>query len=612
MYSYISVLWDSGNQNEEVVALDLVRRLRRTEKRWACVTEAAGVFVFESGTRSAGPRAHILASDLGVVVGDLFGGGGDKFTPINGSISPAESQAIVDSSTQRLCDRYWGSYVAFVRDPSSRRVLVLRDPTGAMPCFYAAVSGLRIFFSWLPDIMAIIDRPLTINWKYVTARLVDDQLSIRDTGLQEVSELLPGECFELRSPTESSRFRWDPASVALDAPIKNQVAAEEALRTVTADCVMSRAAAYDSIVVELSGGLDSAIVLGTLCGRSSKRSIVSLNLRTPEAESDERIYARAAAKQSKSELVELLVDPKDFSISNALRTPALPKPTIYALACAFDEAYLRVARDHGASAFFAGQGGDHIFLQTQSAMIAADYAYLHGARFGLARVAYDAAILSRRPIWTVLRTAFTFGLMNRGASSRTLSAAEGITSSCQISRDAYQSLDWDYMTHPWLRDRRNVPPAKFLQIASLIGLQSYYWPIGRAEHVDVVYPLVSQPLIEACLRVPSYILSGGGRDRCLARDAFSTCVPREIIERGTKGGVTTYYNAVIKDSIELIRSLLMDGMLVKEGILDRAYLEQALSIREIMRGEAVATLMEYISIEAWLQSWESSRFRAAA
>jgi len=61
----------------------------------------------------------------------------------------------------------------------------------------------------------------------------------------------------------------------------------------------------------------------------------------------------------------------------------------------------------------------------------------------------------------------------------------------------------------------------------------------------------------------------------------------------------------------LLRELLLDGALVREGVLDRTRLAEVLSGRATPLAAGSGELLEYAGTEAWLRCWGSIG-RAAA
>jgi asparagine synthase (glutamine-hydrolysing) len=151
---------------------------------------------------------------------------------------------------------------------------------------------------------------------------------------------------------------------------------------------------------------------------------------------------------------------------------------------------------------------------------------------------------------------------------------------------------------------RRVPPGKLWHAYMLSILPEYYDPFARDGDSDAIAPLHSQPLIEIALRIPTYILLSGGWDRALARRAFSCELPAPIARRRSKGGIAEHKHDVLRSNLRLVRELLLDGLLMREGLLNRANVEEALSDRPsgIMKG--MAEICGILDTEVWLRLWE--------
>lgn len=540
------------------------------------------------------------------MLGHLFRAPGGEDHSFQPSLGEKEAQLVVDSCGRRLISDYWGTYVAFLYDEHRNRHFVVRDPGAALPCFTLSHDGVDIFFSWMPDLADFGDLSLTVNWKYIAAWLLHDQLRICDTGLNEVRELLAGQCLELGEAGRESCFYWNPKAFAQSDGYENVAEAVRALGSTTRSCVLAWASRYSRIILELSGGLDSAIVLGCLSTPSVNAEVFCLNVHTDHPDGDERHFARLAAGRAGRKLFEMVQSLSDQEITRALDTPRFPNPTLYVLATGFDDIYSRMALELGADACFTGQGGDHLFHENKVSLIAADHLMRHGFGRAFLKAAYATAFFTQLSFWSVLRQAISVGMFRRQwplypdlQNRRTF-----------LSPDALALLPDDYILHPWLRTADCLAPAKFRQVSALVDFQSYYWPSARAQYADVVYPLFSQPLIELCLRIPTYVLTAGGRDRGLARRSFASDVPPEIIGRRTKGAIGSYFTSMLSRNAEVIREMLLDGKLASSGIINRQRLEADLRLRQLERGEHFVHLMTYISMEVWLRSWSSRRMLA--
>jgi asparagine synthase (glutamine-hydrolysing) len=141
---------------------------------------------------------------------------------------------------------------------------------------------------------------------------------------------------------------------------------------------------------------------------------------------------------------------------------------------------------------------------------------------------------------------------------------------------------------------------------------AYYSSFTRSARPERTMPLVSQPLVELCLRIPSYVFIRSGRDRALARRAFAPDLPGEIIRRYAKGRADEHARDILAANVTFVRELLLDGVLVRRGLLNRASLEQYLARDRAPEDVDAADfqyneiLQEHICTEAWLRTWLTS------
>lgn len=114
---------------------------------------------------------------------------------------------------------------------------------------------------------------------------------------------------------------------------------------------------------------------------------------------------------------------------------------------------------------------------------------------------------------------------------------------------------------------------------------------------------MSQPLIEACLSVPSWQWRTGGRDRALARRAFKGSIPSAVLDRRVKG-TPSRFNAQLLDHFRVgIRERLLDGQLAAHRIIDRNAVEAALVGEKPVPGLDLVRILELVNAEAWTEYW---------
>jgi asparagine synthase (glutamine-hydrolysing) len=258
----------------------------------------------------------------------------------------------------------------------------------------------------------------------------------------------------------------------------------------------------------------------------------------------------------------------------------------------------QLAAERGAGGIYSGQGGDHLFHRRQSPLVAAEYVQRHGLGRNGFPIMLATARMAEQPLLSIFASALRFGVFRRrydpygGLRPPPFVSIEAATTPLATVREQIH--------HPWVRGAKHLPAAKCQQIADLVDTQCF--STASCTYADVVHPLISQPIIECCLRIPTYHLTHGGIERGLARAAFSNDLPAEIIERTAKGDATAYYHQLILQNLSAIREWLLDGWLVQERMLNRPLLEGALSEQALIDGYAEPYILAAMMAEAWARN----------
>jgi asparagine synthase (glutamine-hydrolysing) len=225
------------------------------------------------------------------------------------------------------------------------------------------------------------------------------------------------------------------------------------------------------------------------------------------------------------------------------------------------------------------------------------------------RIAFDSAQMDRVSVWHVLREALAEHVQQRRWSLRGRVAEYMPLVRREVIEEVYGS---DAYVHPLLTDPRGTPNGKLWHAMQMMAPSEFYDPFGLPDDPERVSPLYSQPVIELCLRIPVHILTYGGWDRAIARRAFYSELPREVANRRNKGGIEQHVRQIFTHNAVFMRELLLDGALVKEGIIDRTKLAAALSGRGSKIHHGQVELLEFMGTEAWLRHWHNQGWRAAA
>jgi len=610
MFRYVAFVWNDQDAAVREYARTLLQRhAATTGQEWRVSVRGAGIEVRHAKAGNDACAAYILAEGGGVVLGNLFARsqeGVSTAAPL--ALSEAESRAMQDTDGRHLIESYWGRYVAFLHDAQARASWVVRDPSGGLPCYLVRCRGVDVYFSWIDDIVGLLDAPLEINWSYLIAAVCFLREHSAGTGLREISQVLAGECVQMRAGATKRSFYWDPLAVANTETIEDLATAVAAMRQCVRDVVHAWASCHDHMLLSLSGGLDSSIVLACLKDAPSRPRISCFHYYPLGADLDERGFARAAAAKAGLELIERPRD-SSFSLQPLLTIHRAPEPTNYGYFLEHSRLDAQLAAEHGATAVVIGYGGDQLFYQERAQWAPGDFLHRRGLRPGMLRVALDAAQMDQVSVWSVLREAASSYLVHHRWSVLQEAGRMRPLLVPAVIEEARRSAGF---LHPLLRHPRGAPSGKLWHAHQISQPFDFYDPFAREDDAERISPLFSQPVMELCLRIPTYVLTDGGWDRAVARRAFYDDLPPQIRNRRHKGGIEEHLRLTLEHNRAFLQELLLDGALVKEGVIDRGRVAEVLSGRATRIAAGSGELLEYAGIEAWLRRWGAIVRRAVA
>lgn len=486
----------------------------------------------------------------------------------------------------------WGAYVAFER--SADRWWAMRDPSGRMPCWSAEIGGWRVLASDLSVLREFGWRSSGVDWGAFADLLRAPRLRDGRTGLQAVTEVLPGEAVDANG---ARRTIWSPTSFALASDIEDIDAARRLLREVVLKVVSQWAERPQRILHLLSGGLDSSVVLGCLGEAGFASKVRCLNYtRGAGSELDEERYARAIAGLVGVDTEVGKFEPERVDLSRASAFGDAPRPTGYTFALENDDFEVTAAEAWHADACFSAAGGDGLFYQLRAKVYCADYLRRHGAGAGLAKVAYDSAKLIRASVWTTLGRGIQY------ATWRQFDPTQA-PANPYLTEGVGQGADNWLRKHPWFSSARDLAPGKLLHLWALLDCLNLFHDYRRAEIAPTILPLVSQPLIEAVLRMPSYVLTRNGIDRTLLREAFADVLAPEIQQRAGKGAMDGYYAELCAQNSPLIRETLLGGELASRGLINVVRIERDLPKGGDPADGSDTHLLRLFAAEMWTRRW---------
>jgi asparagine synthase (glutamine-hydrolysing) len=614
VFRYLVLIWDSQDASATSNARQLSSRLLQSGSEWSSVVDEVGLSAFHAGaggldatsrTELTSCESRVLSGRRrGVIFGRLFRRHHElQWHAFCEPIDAIESERMCESGGEHLIESYWGRYVAVLREGANQKVRVVRDPSGGLPCYILLHERVHIVFSEIEVCLRLGLMKFSINWNFIASMLPYSALQIRETGLKEVSELQPGERASFSGTDVEYALLWKPADLARRGRIVDPAQAVAAVRESVKESVHAWASLHRSLTHNLSGGLDSSIVLGCLKSAPNEPQVTCIHYYAPAGNEDERNYARLVAKHMDAELIECELDGADAPLERLMEIRLAPKPWFYIYDLVHSPIEARIGADKAATGAFSGAGGDGLFVQARADLAVVDYLRHFGFRPGVLGVALDAARINRASVWRML---YEGVLRHWKRPSRNVLAEFGGRRSV-IPPEVYErARNNQSLFPPWIRDAEVLTPGLMWQIVCLSIPPQFYESFGGATAVERTPVLLSQPVMEACLRIPTYVWITGGRDRSIARRAFTDVLPQQIVRRTQKGLVDRYNRRMLDRNATFLRETLLDGLLVKAGLLDREKLEEFTSAGASSEGfEYNEVLRHHLCTEIWVRRWSA-------
>lgn len=525
-------------------------------------------------------------SEGGIIVGDLYSHSGEPIRDASQLVCPPSDIAV----RHHILENYWGDYILVLPgadDPSE--VSVMRSPSSAcdLQCVYSLRNGKGFVTSDISLATRLGLYRRRVDFDYIAHRLIYPDLKTSRTGQAGISELLPGCTMHLRNGNVRVNQDWSPWNfVGAEMRYADRHEAALAIRNAITLVVRTWANHDESVLLELSGGLDSSIV--GACLKHSQVKVTCSTLTAPVPGADEREYGDLVAAMLGVELsaTELGYDdaPFDFPVPQEFVTPVIG-PLQYAI----DKAMQTTAERTGTTSYFSGAGGDTVFCYLNNAAPAADAFREAGLSTGIQAIR-DLSMFHQCTYWKAGRLTLRKLIQSKGQQYEV---------DCTLLPSRMPLPEPEL--HPWLSQPTKTLPGDRQRIFELSATQFFRDSCARSLTRPFRMPLLSQPVIEACLRAPSWMWFSGGQNRAIARHAFSDVLPSKILARKSKGTFTAYLGALYRRKIDKMLDFLLEGELQSHNLLDADALRQFPKGELPREGSSFMQIFQLCTLENWIR-----------
>ena len=254
--------------------------------------------------------------------------------------------------------RLRGMFAFAIWDAAQLTLTLARDPFGIKPLYVRSTGRDLVFASELNALVASRIFHPTIDVAAADAYLAYLAVPAPQTIYAGVTSLRPGECVTWRAGEVQCRETWRfPASGSETTGTPSAAEFRAALRSQLEDSVGAHLQADVPVGAFLSGGLDSAAIVG-LMRRHASGPLRTFTLAFPEAERDEAAAAAETARHFATEHHTIPLTGGDVAIGLDAFVQSLDQPSGDALNTYF---IARAARAGGVTVALSGLGADELF-----------------------------------------------------------------------------------------------------------------------------------------------------------------------------------------------------------------------------------------------------------
>ena len=520
----------------------------------------------------------------GLVLGHVFGR--DGASPGSGERSglPLDPETAAD----QLVSRCWGTWLAVLVDGDAIRLLA--DPSGLMPVLYRFTTTHLLVASHARLLFAADGSRPTIDRAALGEFLARPELRTTTTCLEGVHELRPGNLTTLQDGAISERQLWHAGDFLPGGTSPGVGEAVEMLRHKAVSVLSTWHRTLGPPIVAVSGGVDSSLICGALAAAGLPFSCATLATRDPGG--DERVAARQLAAHLGVRLHEEIYAPEDFDPFRCA-SAGLPRPSRKSFLTSVDAMLAGARGRHGAATVWDGNGGDNLFCYLHSAAPVVDRIRSEGLFSPWPRTLLDMCGVTGSDLGSMARST-----LRRLVRQPGFPAWPGDARLTEGRAPRFAALS---PVTPWDREVAAAHGGKQDHLALIMRAQLHcHGPSSPARRFS---PLMSQPLLELCLSLPTWLWCHGGINRALARMTFAGELPPALHRRTSKAGPDSFLRAIFDRNRQTIRERLAGGFLDEAGLIDMAAIVRALQIDRNRDDPVVYRVLDLVEAENWAREW---------
>jgi asparagine synthase (glutamine-hydrolysing) len=492
-----------------------------------------------------------------------------------------------------------GMFAFVIYDKKRRRLFGARDRMGIKPLYYSKKDRRFAFASELKCLLALpwVSKDIRGEslYHYTSLQFVPAPHSI----FQDIEKIPAGHCFSYDLAAKDFQLRryWDISFEPDTSLARSDWQAR--IRSTMEEAVERWTLSDVPIACSLSGGLDSAALVGLLAKKTGKKiRTYTLGFHGEEQRAfSELELARTVARKWDTEHHELVVDPSKLLETLNDMVWHLEEP--YAGGLPSWYVYEFIGRD--CKVAMTGTGGDELFgnygkwLNHEHSPL---YLLLkriknvalgaHPPRELVDMFRYPHGHFYHRYLTDAAKDSFVFDRNNGGFSTEALLEKVWRASKSDNPRDAVPYVDFQMQL-----------PEEFLHVTDSFSM---------AHSVEARVPFLDHTLVELVFKVPAAIRTSKHDRKGLLKDVVRDLLPQELLSQPKRGFILPLSLWTRRELKPLIEDSLNPSRLRQQGLFS-AKLYDALVVPH-MKGERDHT--EQIWTLTMFQQWYNRFFNAAS
>jgi asparagine synthase (glutamine-hydrolysing) len=501
-----------------------------------------------------------------------------------------------------------GMFAIALWDEKNKKLILARDRVGIKPLYYHLGSESIVFGS---EIKAILVDPSVQT--EVDADVVDRFFSFyylpgEETLLKGICKLAPGHYMVIRNGCAQIHQYWD-LKFPDQTGNRNLKKAGEELLSLLDETVRLHMISDVPVGFLLSGGVDSTAMLRLATGKTDQ-SISSYTVGFSEPGiTDERPYARMAAKACGSQHHEITISSKEFADFLPQYMGHMEEPFCEPPAVALY--YISKFARQFVTVLISGEGGDEAFagyqnyrnliwLERFKKLPAPLRQMFFGSIAGAGRLAHSGKIayyskLANIPFesYYYSRTSDATSFFNRpGSAPYSAEFAEHVNKRISFSPAAMclrETAGKDLLSRMLYTDTKTWLPGDLLMKADKITM---------ANSLELRVPLLDHKVLEFAAALPSNFKVRGFTTKYLMKKVLGGLVPKEILDRRKTGFPVPYEQWLRHELKDTVHDILFDRRTLERGYFDKSRIENLIA-RDQQYGGLSKEIFCLVTFELW-------------